>query len=106
MLFKNFDQFPNDKSHRYLTKTKYHSSIMETCPIKPRGGEGFLYKSESTRTEVSIPDQNNWLRSEKSTNLKGVVKIRYYINVEGKKNKNFTRVIYFLEEQLPQERIF
>ena len=54
---------PNDEAERYLknAEKKYKNFIMTTPPIKPNGGEIYLFKPNLFKDEkVTILDGYNW----------------------------------------------
>ena len=108
-VFKNFKDTKQiyKKCYEYLTSKKYESFIMDSMPIRARGGEACLYKSE--HITMTFPDQYIWKESETYLNKEGIEKKRYYISHEGGRRQidaGFSRIIYYIEKIPIQNRIY
>ena len=107
-VFKKFDKPPDGKAHKYLSKKKYQSNIMLTCPLKAKGGESFLYKNETKDNKIQICDLYTWIRSE-SLISGNIVKIRYYLRKPGEtkaKDGRFCRIVYYDTKVEPKNRVY
>ena len=109
ILFKCFDKPPDAKADDYLSKKKYRNKIMTRCPLKGKGGESFLYKSETNDKQIKICDLYSWIRSYTSINQNGVMKIRYYLKKPTdklEKDGRFCRIVYYDTKLDPKDRIY
>ncbi len=115
LVFKKCWKFPpNDKAHKYLTDVdgKYQKFLMTSPPVRPKGGEIFLYKdpSPNPNKKVSITDQYRW-QSSIYRYLKShptVKRQKYYAVNYGEKylNTNFKRYVYFENDKSIHDRIY
>ena len=107
VVFKFFDKFPqkDPKLKRYLTKSKYHKFIMTESPMRPiRSTESFLYKPGTKA--LAVTDGWSWYESETSINKDGVEHTRFYVKVNGKRTKEWCRIVYYIPDVPSKERVY
>ena len=114
-LFKIFKSIPNAKAYKYLkhAKTKYESFITKFPPVRPLGGQSFLYESiRNLDNKTRIEDQYCWVTGQFSFNKANSIKRQtYYIKTsnpsEAKRgikvgySNEFKRIVYFYVNNEP-----
>ena len=104
-VFKHFNEFPKFSVKGYLTKQKYEEFVMKHSPMRPiKSQESFLFRP-GTET-LTISDGWFWGESDTRANDEGVHKTRFYISFGSKKDKRWTRMVYYMPGVKASERIY
>ena len=104
VVFKHFNKFPQDVK-RYLSKSKYRKFIMSESPMRPiKDTESFLFKPGTK--SLSVTDGWSWGESETRKNKVGVEQTRFYVKANGKKTKEWCRIVYYLPDIPSKERVY
>lgn len=111
-VFKTCRFFPPDtKKFKYLKNSegKYNEYIMKCPPVRPKGGQIFLFKPEQPLIKITISDHYRWYSSRiKISPENQIRRHRYYAYDAEKKSSNtkFIRYVYYLMNVETTERLY